>query len=758
MENKKNPRRYFIRNMGLGAAATLASPLLNAKNDKQVPLPENSKTAQPEEQDRTPNKEKTWVKLDNGIQLELLTTQNDFHGIGQVMSGDILLRDGTHPLFCHIRSPESINITRYSILEKIISPQRIFIKMDVERHTTGLMEFMLHTVRNRENLYDWVDAPEKDSLTTIVLEILPVTRHMGGQSWEGFSYQYTFQSGSFAIYKILDRGTWEIGGQASGNECWMRIGHIPSIVRMDKQEDRYSTENYYKGIANPNVFQFLPLQTELQGFTFTAHDEGVLITYPARVAHVRTLLEKPQGKDHIFHYHQHCNDLSDTFQTSPVEVLWIPEKKTDRIARYNIYESVRASVHKSLHIQAGIKEETISTYGQIEEWTEPDFDRYTDHILPRLVEKGVKRVFIPNQFQNAMNTWGLSNMCCNIDYKFSETAGVDKIKRFCAAAKAAGVTVEMWGNTAISTLAEMFRSREGRKKGIDFLPEKNSIAEVLEKAKEPFVRNPANAIEADHYTPRFAMLNLRDPDIFAYWMKSWRTAYDVGIGSIFLDSSFNMTSDKFHFIQNAEKDRPVITDDKEGQQYYRPGLQPPAAIMTQYPAHLRLVREMQEAGYSYCGEDLGVFGIHRHGPDMHRISTCMPLWRDCVINFDAGRVGQGNDPLAVFFKGLAYRIGWALRWDFSKDRLEPGIEDPRAFQYIKAFNAVNELMKLRHILPDEKGVQYIAGDGHTICLWTMVPHTLTFEGNRKIWDVMTDKRINTDKLEARAMGIYTIGS
>ncbi|NJM14082.1 MAG: hypothetical protein HC896_00635 [Bacteroidales bacterium] len=46
--------------------------------------------------------------------------------------------------------------------------------------------------------------------------------------------------------------------------------------------------------------------------------------------------------------------------------------------------------------------------------------------------------------------------------------------------------------------------KQGEQKGIDFLPEKGSIAEVIRKAKSPWVRNPANHIEADHYNPRFA--------------------------------------------------------------------------------------------------------------------------------------------------------------------------------------------------------------------------------------------------------------
>lgn len=68
----------------------------------------------------------------------------------------------------------------------------------------------------------------------------------------------------------------------------------------------------------------------------------------------------------------------------------------------------------------------------------------------------------------------------------------------------------MWGNTALSTLTWLFRQRSGREGGIRFLPEEDSIMAALEQAKEPFVRTPSNALEADHYAPVFAVLNLRD--------------------------------------------------------------------------------------------------------------------------------------------------------------------------------------------------------------------------------------------------------
>lgn len=732
-----NKRRDFIRNISLGTAAAVSSPLLGFdKNSHGTAF------------------DRQTAELGKDVKIELLTEANNFIGIGEVSVNNTRLRNGALPMCCEIRSPEGASVIQLHILEKEVTPQRIFLRMSAKVHTSGIMDWMVHSVRNRESLYGWAIPAKDDAETIVTIEILPVERAINNQVYKGFSYQYGFSSSNFRIYKILDKATWEIDGKAVGNECWMRIGHVPAIVPIKTTKETYSTENYYAGIANPNPFQFLPLQTELQGFTFQAHQKGILATWPSEISHVRTLIEKPYHQNNIYHFHQHCNDLSGAFKASPIEVLWLQQEGNTAIDRYNIYETLRSEIHTQLHKKSGIRQERLSTYGMIEEWTEPDLDYYTEIILPQFIEKGIKRIFLPNQFQNAMNEWGLSNMCCNVDYKFPAITFV-KLKRFCDEAIKAGILIDMWGNTAISTLTLMFQWREGEPKGIKFLPTENSISELLNNAKEPFVRNPSNAIEADHYTPRFAVLNLKDKAVKDYWMKCWKVAYDTGIHGIFMDSSFNMSSDKFHFIQNTERYE-NLADPAKPESMYRPEKQPPAEILTQYPAHLQIIKEMQQMGYSYCGEDLGVFGVHRHGPRIENILDCMPLWPECIINFsEEAVIKAGLDPMIVFFKGLAYRTIWTLVWDFNKNKLYLGTENPLAYFLLKVFNQVNEFMHTREIEKEERFVKYTSADGRNTVWWVIKPTTITLRQKQDIWEVTGNRRFKAKVIKTGALGVFT---
>src|SRR5450432_2646703 len=333
MKKRTNTRRNFLRDVGMGAASILTVPAIAgidpASLDKRT----------------YPARHADPVLLGKDVQIELLSKGNCFLGICAVVVDGVPLRDAALPLFCEVRSPDGIQVVEYPILQKNVTPEKIELKLGARTKKAPVMEYMLHSVRCRENLYGWADDLRETTDSFITLTLLPVTRTVGNRSYKGFSYQYHFESREFQLFKLIDHGTWEIGGHAVGNECWMRVGHVPSIVPFDRLEQRYSTENYFHGIANPNVFQFLPMQTELQGFTFQAHQSGILVTWPTEIAHVRTLLEKPAGQDHVFHFHQHCQDLSGTLETSPMEVLWSAATGTSRVDRYNLYEAMRVMVH-----------------------------------------------------------------------------------------------------------------------------------------------------------------------------------------------------------------------------------------------------------------------------------------------------------------------------------------------------------------------------------------------------------------------------
>jgi len=663
------------------------------------------------------------IRIGDGVSLGLAFDQSKcFLGISDVEIGGAPMRSPRLPSFIEIRSPEGIELFDYRTTDILQESGGVDISFKAMARSSGIMEWMLHTIRNRVVTSDWTERVKHAEDTELKLLLKPVERRFGKHVARGFSYQYKYKSSGIPIYRILDRSTWEPGGRSSGSELWFRNGTSPSIWKIGGLDEFYSTEWYLPSCANPNILQFQPFQTQFQGFTFTGCRDGILVTWASEVSHIRTLIEKPRGKDELVHMHEHCGDLSDTFETNPMEVLWIPGQ-FDFAGKANLYEAVREFIHGTLHEKVGFRRERISTFGMIEEWTEADMEVYRTKGLAKLVEAGVKTVFVANHFQNNMNSYGVSNMCCTVDWKVEERVGKDKFRRFCEDAAKAGVRVQMWGNTALSTFGlkcwDSYASGSPRLKP---LPREGSIQEVIEKAGDPFVRNQSGAVEADHYAPVFAVLNLRDETIREYWLESWsRLKDEVGVSGIFLDSSFNLSSDKFHWVCNPQAvgGSGATMDQTQLLGKCRPGMEPRSQILSEYKAHLSLMAEMQKRGYEYTGEDIGLFGISRSGPSVKDRIPSIHMWHDSCCTFDIPEIeGYGSDPGDIFFKGLAYRMMWNLNWvpktdclSFMTYEARGAFDIPNSWHIslLKAFNEVERLMRNREILPDERGVVYASG-------------------------------------------------
>ncbi len=704
------------------------------------------------------------VRFGNGVDIELQQSGDQFMGLGAVVCGTTPLRSGRLPMFVDIRSPYGIELCDYRLLkrEELEGGTRLIFSM--KRREGGPLEWQLHECRRLYNTTDWTRTLRPAEDTELILDLKEVNRQIGKDRYAGFSYQYRYRSASVPIYTILDRGSWEPGGRAIGNEFWMRNCFCPPVYRAKDVAEHFSTEWFLADITNPNIVQFLPLQTELQGFSFTAAEAGILVTWATRVAHVRSLFEKPRGQNEFVHLHEHSGDLGIEFVTSPVEVLFSAGPR-DAAGRVNAYGAMAELVHETLHAQLGMRRERITTYAQIEEWGDADLDLYRTEGLPKLLEAGTRTVYVANHFENNMNTYGLSNFCCTVDYKVAETVGEDKLTAFCQTAREGGAKVEMWANTSLSTLTWMQRMRNGRPKRIQFLPLEDSVMEAFEKAKAPFVRTTFGSIEADHYTPQFAVMNLRDPVVREYWMKRWTYAHDtIGLEGIFLDSSFNLSSDKFHYAYNAEPGRKsgATADQTDLLGGMRPARAPAAQILSQYRAHLDLMVEMQQAGYVYCNEDLGVFGIHRHGPGVAKRLATLWMWTDCVCGFDArGIRAAGGDPDEVFFRGLAYRMMWCLHWHvpsrtltFNYNGARDGEDLPSDWHLAlwKAFSATADWMVEREVLPGEHGVVYRSGGREVV--WAFADITVPLRGRKTVKDVLSGTTVTTDRLQAAKHHVY----
>jgi hypothetical protein len=708
--------------------------------------------------------ESEYVELIPKVRIELLSNKNLFRGLGRIEIDGVTLRGSRRPMFAEIRTPDGVEFFDFELRNRSKIQDGVVLEFSMKARASGLQDWMLHTVRNLRVTRDWAET-EWIPNAVLKLHLRGIETVFDGRTFRGFEYDYEFESPDHSIYRLLDLSSWAIGDSLEANTFWLRNCFAPSLHTFKSQDEFYSTEWYLGSIANPNIFQFQPFQTNMESFTMMTAEKGQLLTIAPQLFHLRSFFEKPRKTEEMLHWHEHCSDLTSHFKSAPIQVLFCSQAGTDT-ELINLNGAVRDEVSDELHRQAGLRRERITSYGVIEEWNKPDLKDYTERILPQFLELGIRCIFLPNQFQNNLNMWGVSNMCCTVDYKMPNAKEEAQLTSFCQRAHEGGASVQMWGNTALSSLNMLLRPQDKRSaRLVNFIPTENSVFEVLDKALHPYIRTPSGAIEADHYNPCFLCLNLREPAIIDYWHQCWRKAREqIGLDGIFLDSSFNLSSDKFHYsYQDNASEKSATSDNPELLGQTRPDEGSPSAILSMYFAHLQLIAEMQAYGYHYCGEDIGVFGLRRSGPGIDARMNNLFLWSDCYVAFDRDAIRKGNrEPDDIFFRGLAYRLMWNVYWNFDRQtlsfRLSRGSDDddPKPWHraVLQAYNAAEKRMLQRRVLEADQGIHYRGEDGEI--LWAFTSFDFSLKPNQYARNLITGESLTGSLLRAEKHGVYEI--
>ena len=250
--------------------------------------------ANPQRKNRMQN---TLIELNPGCQIQLVTSNGDFRGIGTIKLDGVSMRSAARPIVIRLDTADGIIYPRLELLAVERTPDGTAnVRLKAHGIRWGRAEYGDDYDQNIVCLSD-SDAPLEDSLTLI---LKPVTLSLAGRAWSGFSYALEFNSPTRQIHRALVHATWEIGGSIVGNtvlsqgQCNMPVyrGAIESIFTSAclKTLDQYGT-------PQGNSFQLGPRGGLLQGFDFQYAPAGALLQYWPRLDSVSSLLESPANSD-----------------------------------------------------------------------------------------------------------------------------------------------------------------------------------------------------------------------------------------------------------------------------------------------------------------------------------------------------------------------------------------------------------------------------------------------------------------------------
>jgi len=310
------------------------------------------------------------------------------------------------------------------------------------------------------------DAPAREARFDICFE--PADKEIDGRKFQGFRYWFEYD-GALPIHRIVDRQTWELGGNLDDVTLCLRNWLTPPRMKIAR-ETTYSTVGLDKWatLLPGNLWARWSL---LPGFDMQYGRSGILLGWFDRVSLIRTVVESNAGDDHIRFLDMHLFAQANKVTTNPKTIVHCPDLLDD-VDALNLWTRLQDRELKNGQAQFGIPaEEPPALTFSHNVWRDVHFDRTYEEVIDVAAEFGGDYVFIDVVFEQEESyteqlrqmvppeqqkgtilekRWQ-QNMCCVLDWKVNDVwGGENGLKRLCDRAEAKGVKLLSWMATHVS--------------------------------------------------------------------------------------------------------------------------------------------------------------------------------------------------------------------------------------------------------------------------------------------------------------------
>ena len=676
-------------------------------------------------------------------------------GVGEVWCAETLLRSNRLGILPSLETPDGFYAAYYAIEDIEHDGEQVRIHLRPYWVSMALMRWMQHAYHPRANDADWTGVPCADPDCTLEMVLKPEDETIGGYCYAGFSYGFRYHGGDKRIYTLVDRASWELGGQATGNTLY-QLSDQPAVCTLAPGTHLNSGWTL-PGITNPYIFSFLPFYTNMYGFTYQHDAAGSLVTYHATPGYIRTYLRKKSDNEELLHYHQFGFALTDDVTLPARKILYRAHVAQGRYERDNEYLALRERIVADLHAHYELRREWANPFGLFFTWdAHPRVEHFLTHGVTAMARHHIRDVFIMTMWETDMSE-GLyppGNSCCILDYQISQRfGGATYFRQLTDALHAHGIRVGMWHGQCLSS-----RSRY-----------------VTEKP-EWFIRDMTGQIDRDHYGFHLAVFNEGHPDMQAWLLDRLRYAHEtLGLDGVYRDSHFNQGTDKFSWIAGQVTGADgigAIMDNPEA--LARAGdTEEPGAITPIFDASISTLRACQQMGLFYAVESRGVFGIAWAGLTLSQCYGHEFMYWNSERNFPFTEVNEmGLDPVDVYFRALANRICYGLVFspnigehgslilseneEHSLDGYEAVLAEFARFNAV--FNLVADEMHFLQVLPEACGTVWrTAPDADVRVIWTFQACDIPIADTEKVICYTGAAPARTvDTFKAAAFNVYKV--
>lgn len=659
---------------------------------------------------------------------EVLLRGDEFLGLGRVWIGDTLVRSGRLPLTVATQSfSTGAALDRLALLGIDEGAEEVRIRLGAEFRALQVKMMRDHSFDPIHDVDDW-DEARAAGHGELDLVLRPATDSFNGASFAGFSYGYEYRSADTPLFYLLDKASWELGGNIEGATVYSQSACSSPVAHFEP-DTAWSTEGILfflveAGNENPIMTHNLPRWASHGSFDFQFKGNDTLVGVFERVDLIRSVVAREAGKPELKHFDKYIFDNTLAVTTPVKKILLRAGEGVTEKQQQNLWTWAHCAVEDRARAEYGLYEEPFLPRLSINFWNNFTVDTYRDNLIPAAAAIGCREIFVDNWKKSAMTeesplpgvfNW---NMCCAHEWELSDKlGGVEGVKKVVADCADLGVNIVSWTNNAQALSSPLNQSE--RDDGGWYV--------LLEDARQKF----GGAYAGCQSTMDMSIDGARQLFVESHLKIKEQT----GLNWYLFDSFYNLG--------------------------FMPVSYRHMSPSTMWRGTLQAVKECQDADIHFLIESFGPFGTPQHGhPSSFNPGTA----------FICYRVGMGNDYTTVptghplksaqsddvesVYYGLAHMAGCDMSIFKDGVRIDQrwGCEQRRA---LKEYHDCLADMKVRYLQEDGLSVLWHDAGGARATLWNFTARSVALQGRVHDLTAGTDLPA-ADVYELEALHTYRI--
>lgn len=653
------------------------------------------------------------LSFDNGISVEILKQGGTFKGLGQVKLRRRKLRSAQLPITPLIRTPDGYEVSRLEFADLQKGAESLTLTLTPHVRRCGRMEWACCDGQDRWNVGPWEQEEERDRGGLLQMRLRAVERNIGGTQFVGFSYSYKFRSRKYRIYRIHDRGTWELGSRATGNSFWMPGPFNELQKTFRNKSDQFTTAWFRSTGSTVQLQQFLPFFSVLQGFTFQFNPYNLLVTAFEAPFHCRSLFQKNSGQNYFVHWHQLCGDLGGCLEFPALQVLCAESNGEGEIERANQYCAIREELHRGYCDQRGLVREGAVVSSRLLT-SDGAYTEALERSLDGFAHAACKRVYLPGLLHSRTPR---------------DRSGAEAGRSSASSQK------------ALQQVRHIIQHAHHRGMEVALSLVDCCLGWVVAGSMAGESSNQWRRLERADGNGLVARA-LRDGDARRLLLNHLRKLKkELGVDALFADSPLDGIADQFDWAWPANEDTrsgsggALELDQNAGQ------------IRGLERARADLIAALQRMGYRCPLTSAGGLATPCARRNCEVLRGREFMFRDQVVEFPYERITEsGDDPLEAYFRGCANRLSYTTTRDAGSG-MDGTLEHWWQQEYTvvnKAYHAVRDYMEHSHLLPEDRGILWTGADPDVQVLWAYKEFTWEVGRHAEIFDVMATKPVEPE--------------